>query len=446
TLYFPRKGKDLPPVADRRWFAARRAELPRDIADAYVDGPSAFLAADKSISPIFPAGAVALDATPTALGDAAVAFGVAPASMTDGLQAALVTSLQLTFQRESSDFSSVVVTLNGVQSTQQLATGSVDLGAPATVQSAWFIDGKQVLRPWADAGTPTGVGDFPPQFNLKDLQSKDLQSVSLSPDMLFAASDLVQADKTHALRIVARDLAGQDVLLHASSLSSFTWSADSRVLWVAGAVAGVPTLWYITINLVGDGRAGTYFVGTQVVAVDSELTRDGRTLLDVRPAPDDVHISAIVLDPTTKLRVLYVGRIDTTQSTPSVLSFRRIAPVLTPPVRVKGKPLALPSFTVARALWTDAETLVVVASTGGGLYQVLDATVDGSVITALNAAGGPTFGLGTGFAVAKNAHMLALAPAVDPKKRQLYELTDAGWVQVRPRGDGAAVLAVMYPG
>ena len=439
TLYFPRHGHDGQLIADPRWFEARRAELPGAIAEAYLGGPKSFLAASSGVDPLFPPGSSRVEVAQASPGEASLAFSVPPAGLTDGLVRSAMEALQRTFRQPQpsfTDVSKLSVTINGVKGQPLVTTPPV--GATLrTVANAWFIDGKSVLRPWLESAAAPTSSDIAPVFIVKDMDN-----VSLSPDTMYAAGDVMRTDGSRGLRVVSQAMGTHDVPLQvadvsASAVTSLTWNVDGSGFWVAGLVGGLATVWFVKLSAVGEGASSYYSVVPTKVTVDRELTRDDRTLIDLRPSPDGVRISAVAVEKGGKQGVLYVGRIDATHAAPAVVGFRRIAPVLAP-----ASP-ATKAFTVGRAVWKDAETLTLIALGGDG-YTLWTASVDGSEVSAQSPAGGPALAPETVLASAQGADLLAFDPA---KKGRLFELTETGWEPVKARPDMAPFTnGVLYPG
>ncbi len=461
TLYFPRVGKDPIFVADRRWFPRRRADLPAAIAQAYVDGPSDFLKPDVTIAALFPPGSSTESPGQLAAGLAGFAFKVPGDANSDALRTHLTEAVKKTLsQREFADVTRIVVTVNGDPG-PPTAPASLATDAPpqSTVTDAWFIDGRQVLRPWFDTSTSTdGAPDTPARIDVTGMDR-----VSLAPSMQLAAGAVAAADGSRALRVVSRDAGEKDVALHASSLTSVRWNADGTGLWVAGAVggraagaalpavggkpavdavpavAGTAAAWFVTVTVEGEGASASLFVDAKSVAIDPQVARTGSALLDLRPSPDGVRISAIVQNAGKKRSDLFVGRIDKSSGVPAIVTVRRVAPVLLQPP--KDKPA--PSFTVAVALWDDAEQLVLVARQGTSTYSLWNATFDGSTVEPRNTSGLVNISEATVFTIAHGKQILALDNA---PKRQVYSLSGGTWQPVSARDDKAKVFGLMYPG
>ncbi|MDQ1702389.1 MAG: hypothetical protein QOF57_1641, partial [Frankiaceae bacterium] len=426
TLYFPHAGTASAPVADRRWFPRRRADLPDAVARAYVDGPGSFLKADASVTALLPAGTT-IDATvPLAPGQTGVAFRVPLADDSQGLRTQITDAMRTTFSQTASfpDVTGILVSVNGQAELMKPVPPSPDLPTASTVASSWFIDGQHLLRPWSDAPTSSdGAASTPARLDVTSMQH-----VSMSPNAQFAAGAVAAADGTSTLRVVSRNLGRRDVVLHASSVTSVRWNADGSGIWVAGAVGGRRAVsarpaiagaaavdaapattgtaagWFVRVALTGTGSSASYSATAEPVSIDQPVAQGDNVLVDLRPSPDGVRISAIVQSGNKKRSDLYVGRIDGSGSTLALTTFRRVAPVLLPTARDKPSPV----FTVAAAMWSDGQQLVLVARQGTATYSLWDATFDGSDVQPRNTTGLVNISDTTVFALAHDKHMLAL--------------------------------------
>jgi len=289
-----------------------------------------------------------------------------------------------------------------------------------------------------------------------------MQRVALSPDAQLAAGALAFPDGSNVLRVVTRDNRVKEVPLHASSITSIRWNADGSGLWIAGAVGGTPAVparpavggkpaveaipatggtaavWFVVVTVAGEGTNATVFLDAKPVSLDPLAVRTGSSVVDLRPSPDGVRISAIVQNAAKKRSDLYVARIQPGLN-PALVTFRRVAPVLLPPPKDKKAQ----QFTVASAMWQDAEQLVLVARQGTATYSLWKASFDGSDVEPFNTSGLVNISDATVFTIAHGKQMLALDNA---KKRQVYSLSGGTWQPVSPRDDKAKVLSLMYPG
>jgi hypothetical protein len=463
TLYFPQTGTDTTPVADRRWFPRRRADLPDAVAQAYLAGPGSFLKANPSVTALLPAGTTtdATAALALAPGQAGVAFRVPVEDDSADLRTQITAAMLATFSQTASfpDVTGILVSVNGQADVMKPAPPSPDLPTASTVASSWFIDGQHLLRPWSDAPTTSdGAASTPVRLDVTSMQH-----VSMSPNAQFAAGAVTAADGTSTLRVVSRNLGRRDIVLHASSVNSVRWNADGTGIWVAGAVGGRPAVfarpaiagapavdavpatagtaagWFVRVALTGTGSSASYSATAEPVSIDQPVAQGDNVLVDLRPSPDGVRISAIVQSGNKKRSDLYVGRIDGSGSAVALTTFRRVAPVLLPTARDKPSP----AFTVAAAMWSDGQQLVLVARQGTATYSLWDASFDGSDVQPRNTTGLVNISDTTVFALAHDKHMLALD---NSRKRQVYELNGGTWQPVAARADKAKVLGLMYPG
>jgi hypothetical protein len=435
TLYFPLTGNDGSLIADPRWFPARSADLPAQIAQAYAAGPSDFLAADPRVQRLLPAGTMA---TADVTSDPAqLFFAVANGNVpSPSQQAQLVTALSRTCQPLASTTGVTAITLsfgNG-PGTQLQCSSPPPAVKLATVKSAWFVTPNGVLRPWTD---PADSGDTTTELATFDVRG--LSNISLSPgaDPAFAAGAVKDASGAMHIKVVDRGHSSQLVAIGASAVTALTWNADGTALWITGQRAGLPAVWYLgNIRVLGSAPTASYFVpsAAQAVDLDPALLAAGGVVREVRPSPDGVRISALV-SRKKQGSTLYVARIDNTGSRPAIVSPRIINTALVPPTDKSG-------LDVARAWWASGETLVAVARQGGsGEYSLWDVnSVDGSDVQLRNTSGLVNIG----------DQMLASAPGAEMLARDrngvVWELTGATWRSQRKRADGAQVRQILYPG